>query len=227
METLSGSRYWEQIINTMSDALVLISPEGRIFLVNRAFEELTGYAAADVVGQSCTMLECDACRNSLQEGRSLWCALFDARQQDKRRVRCTIAHKNGTYLNTIKKASILKDETGRILGAVETMSGISELERLDQKVVIRTRFSRSSTSPPPELCSARLCTQHVVPAGIGREDTGTIPAGRTRCQAKIPGHEAGAGEFRRASPQTRKSVFKNTHPRFRWGRSRGRPGWEK
>ncbi len=134
MESLSGSRYWEQIINTMSDALVLISPEGRILLVNRAFEELTGYAAADVVGQSCSMLECDACRHHPQEDGSQRCALFEPGQEEMRRVRCTIARKNGTYLNTIKKAFILKDENGRILGAVETMSDITELERLDQKV---------------------------------------------------------------------------------------------
>ncbi len=134
MRTMGDNPYWEQIINTMSDALVLISPEGKIILVNRAFEELTGYAAADVVGQSCTMLECDACRHRFQEGGSQWCALFDPGHEEMRRVRCTIARKNGTYLNTIKKASILKDETGKILGAVETMSDISELERLDQKV---------------------------------------------------------------------------------------------
>ena len=134
MESLSGSRYWEQIINTMSEALVLISPEGRIILVNRAFVELTGYAATDVVGQSCTMLECDACRHHLQQDGSQRCVLFDPGHEEMRRVRCTIARKNGTYLNTIKKASILKDENGRVLGAVETMSDITELERLDQKV---------------------------------------------------------------------------------------------
>jgi two-component system, NtrC family, response regulator HydG len=134
MDSLSGSRYWEQIINTMSDALVLISPEGRIILVNRAFEELTGYAADDVVGQPCSVLECDACRHHPRQDGSQRCALFDPGQEGMRRVRCTIARKNGTYLNTIKKASILKDENGRVLGAVETMSDITELERLDQKV---------------------------------------------------------------------------------------------
>jgi len=54
--------------------------------------------------------------------------------------------------------------------------------------VIRTRFSRPSAPPPPELFPARLCTQHVVPAGIGREGTETISAGCTRCQAKILSH---------------------------------------
>jgi PAS domain S-box-containing protein len=130
----TSSRYWEQIINTMSDGLALISPEGKILMVNRAFEELTGYASADIVGQLCTVLECDACRLLLQEKTSKWCALFDLNQQEMRRVRCTVVRKNGTYLNTIKKASLLRDENGKVLAAVETMADISELERLDEKV---------------------------------------------------------------------------------------------
>lgn len=133
MRTMSDDQYWEQIINTMSDGLVLISPEGKIMLVNRAFEELTGYAAADLVGQPCSLLECDACRR-LHEGASQWCALFDPDQLEMRRVRCTIVRKDGTCLNTIKKASLLRDESGRVLGAVETIADTSELERLDRKV---------------------------------------------------------------------------------------------
>ena len=133
MHKMGENQYWKQIINTMSDGLVLISPEGEIMMVNRAFEELTGYAAAEIVGQPCSLLECDACRR-LQEGAPQWCTLFDPDQQEMRRVRCTVVRKDGTCLNTIKKASLLKDESGKVLGAVETIADISELERLDQKV---------------------------------------------------------------------------------------------
>ena len=47
------SRFWKRIVNTINDGLMLVSPEGTILMVNRAFETLTGYQSSEVVGKSC------------------------------------------------------------------------------------------------------------------------------------------------------------------------------
>jgi len=37
------NRHWERVINTMNEALLIISEKGRILSVNQSFEEMTGY----------------------------------------------------------------------------------------------------------------------------------------------------------------------------------------
>ena len=52
------NRHWERVLNTMNEALLVISKKGRIVSVNRSFEEMTGYTASEVFDRPCTMLEC-------------------------------------------------------------------------------------------------------------------------------------------------------------------------
>ncbi len=126
------NRYWKKIINTMNDGLLLISPDGTILMVNRAFEKLTGFTAKEAIGKPCTILNCDACEITLKKGKGIWCALFDGGRDLSKR--CVVVKKDGTYLQVIKNASLLKDDQGEHLGAVETLTDVSELSRLDQEL---------------------------------------------------------------------------------------------
>lgn len=141
MVKLETNRYWKRIINTMNDGLIVISPEGRILMVNQAFEQLTGYTFDDVSGKPCTLLKCDACELAIksEENKTWWCALFHPDHEGMKRCRCSYMKKDGTYIPVLKNASVLRDEEGNPLGAVETLTDISELHRLDQEV---TRLSR-------------------------------------------------------------------------------------
>jgi len=125
------NRYWKRIINTMNDGLMLIGTDGTIIMVNEAFEQLTGYAADEVLGRLCTLLKCDACE-TLKRKDGGWCALFYHEQDIKRR--CLIMKKDGSYLPILKNASLLRDEQGVPLGSVETLTDISELDRLDEEI---------------------------------------------------------------------------------------------
>lgn len=126
------NRYWRLIINTMNDGLILVGIDGKIVMVNQSFEQLTGYTSGEVVGRPCTILECDACETTIQQKNKKWCTLFDCEQDIKRR--CHIMKKDGTYLTILKNASIIKNDQGVVLGAVETLTDISEIDRLDQEV---------------------------------------------------------------------------------------------
>ena len=126
------NRYWKKMINTMNDGLMLVGPDGTILMVNQAFERLTGFTGDEVVGRPCTILNCDACDTTLTEENDAWCALFQQGQDVKKR--CIVMKKDGTYLPVIKGASLLTDDQGAYLGAVETMTDISELDRLDKEV---------------------------------------------------------------------------------------------
>jgi two-component system response regulator HydG len=139
MQRKDINRHWERVINTMNEALLIISKEGRILSVNRSFEEITGYAANEVAGQPCTVLACDACEMAINNQGDGWCKLFEPDQPEMRRCRCTIKKKDGTFLPALKNASVLRDDDGTLLGSVETLTDLSELDRLDHKVEILSR----------------------------------------------------------------------------------------
>ncbi len=139
MNDIDANKYWGRVINTMNDALLIISKEGIILSVNRTFEEITGYSADEVTGKPCTLLKCDACEKAINNESGAWCKLFEYGHEDIRRCRCEIMKKDGTYLPALKNASVLYDEDGNQLGAVETLTDISEIDRLDKKVEFLTQ----------------------------------------------------------------------------------------
>ena len=139
MEIKKINQHWERVVNTMAEALLIISKEGRILSVNRAFEELTGYTASQVSGQPCTLLACQACEMAINNNGGGWCKLFEPDQPEMRRCRCTIKKKDGTFLPAMKNASVLRNEDGTLLGAVETLTDLSEIDRLDRQVEILSR----------------------------------------------------------------------------------------
>jgi PAS domain S-box-containing protein len=134
MNSIEVNKYWGRVIDTISDALLIISKEGTILAANRSFEEMTGYTTAEITGQSCTLLRCDACEKNLTKNGRSWCTLFESPRANIRKCRCHIMRKDGTYMPALKNASVLYDEDGTLLGAVETLTDISELDRLDKRV---------------------------------------------------------------------------------------------
>lgn len=132
--------FWKKIVNTINDGLMFISPEGSILMVNKAFETLTGYTSAEVLGRSCTLLGCDACEQEMQTRKEgAWCKLFEPDQKDMKKCRCLVRRKDGSFLPVLKNASVLWDEHRTPLGVVETLTDISELAKLDEKVHILAR----------------------------------------------------------------------------------------
>ncbi|SMC96240.1 PAS domain S-box-containing protein [Desulfocicer vacuolatum DSM 3385] len=129
------NQYWEKIINTMNDGLMVVAPDCSILMVNSAFEQMTGYTSKEITGQSCKILECDACESTLiKTDDTSSCRLFRPGQTDIKRCRCHALCKDGTFLPILKNASILRDDHGTAMGVVETLTDISELTRLDRQV---------------------------------------------------------------------------------------------
>ncbi len=139
MNKIEINRYWGRVIDTLNDALMIISKEGRILAANRSFEEMTGYTTEEITGKSCRLLRCDACEKAIKGGSDGWCTLFEQPRGGIRKCRCEIVKKDGTSLPALKNASVLYDEDGTLLGAVETLTDISELDRLDKRVAFLTQ----------------------------------------------------------------------------------------
>ena len=126
------AQYWETIVNTLQDGLIVVDPGGRILFLNPAAEKLTGYSAADLVGNSCRILNCTGCHIIGRGTAEKWCALYAA--GDVKTKRCLITNKNGRAVHVVKNGSVLRNESGRIIGAVETLTDMSEIVRQQQEI---------------------------------------------------------------------------------------------
>ncbi len=119
------SQYWQTVVQTMLDGLMIVDPEGVILSVNHAMEQLTGYSQEELIGRSCQILNCDACFGAIARGGDKHCALF--KNKVVRNRRCTLSRKDGSLVYVIKNAAILRDKDGIVVGGVETLADCTEL----------------------------------------------------------------------------------------------------
>ncbi|MEW6660220.1 MAG: sigma 54-interacting transcriptional regulator [Thermodesulfobacteriota bacterium] len=126
----------EKVIDTMMEGVVVVDPRGVILSVNRALEEITGYQRQELIGRPCSLIKSDACFSTLNSGGKRQCELFQT--GSIRRCKCILAKKDGSLVHVMKNATLLKDSDGRLLGAVETLTDVSEMVA-QERVITRLR----------------------------------------------------------------------------------------
>ena len=52
-------RYWETVVSTIKDGVMIVYTSGCIVFVNQAMEGITGYTREELVGRKCSILNCD------------------------------------------------------------------------------------------------------------------------------------------------------------------------
>lgn len=134
-------RYWKTVVNAISDGIMIVNTSGAIVSVNRALEKITGYTREDLIGKPCKVMDCDACKEALETGGDHWCYLFMAGSMGQRK--CRIRRKDGTYVHALKNAAILRDDEGNAIGAVGTISDLSEIIEKDTQLEAFRRELRS------------------------------------------------------------------------------------
>ena len=140
LETTYG-KYWQTVIDTMLEGLMLVDPDGKIVFVNRAFERLTGYTKKEVEGRSCEILGCDTCFVTRKDGKDKYCALF--KEGQVRRRKCIFQKKDGGELHVLKNAALIKDSSGKVVGGVENLTDLSSIIEKEE-VILRLRKELSS-----------------------------------------------------------------------------------
>jgi len=116
---------WMNIVETMRDGLMVVNREGEILFFNKAAEDITGYRRDEVLGKECSILDSDTCVVLTEEGRHKECPLFKSGAIKNKR--CRIRATDGRSVYLLKNAVMLRDESGEIIGAVETMTDITSL----------------------------------------------------------------------------------------------------
>lgn len=132
MESVDLHLYYKEMIDVVSDGLMVVGNDGSILMVNSHMENLTGFSSQEMVGSTCAILNCDVCEISRHNGHSQWCKLFKTGRV--RGKRCMIMKKDGSFVSALKNATLLRNKNGEIIGAVETFTDISQLDRKDLEI---------------------------------------------------------------------------------------------
>jgi two-component system response regulator HydG len=124
--------YWKTVVDTIQDGLMVLDEKGTIISVNRALETITRYSQKELIGKPCTVLQCDVCQIARGKKGKGWCLLFRTGSFNMRK--CTLIRKDGTSVHVIKNASLLRDAHGHVLGAVETVTDVTEMVEKDTQI---------------------------------------------------------------------------------------------
>ncbi|MCG8458217.1 MAG: PAS domain S-box protein [Holophagales bacterium] len=120
--------YLDEVIATMTGALVIVDPKMRIRSANRAAHELLGYAEGELAGQPLDRICPD--RDPTNTGSML-------RLTDDGRIRnvdLNFVRKNGAVVPVSFSGSTLRDADGRIQEVVCVAYDISERQRMEQRL---------------------------------------------------------------------------------------------
>jgi PAS domain S-box-containing protein len=132
MQDQEINRYWKTVVDTIQDGVMIVDVGGTIVSANQALAQITGYDQTDLIGQPCSVLNCSSCDAVFERTGCHWCLLF--RSGCLKMRKCTLVRKDGSLVHIMKNASVLQDEKGEVIGAVETLTDITELIEKDHQI---------------------------------------------------------------------------------------------
>ena len=115
------------LLESMADGVFTLDDRGIITSWNPALERITGYDAAEAIGQSCMLLNFTQCFQKSCPSGIEDCGIHQLGRLDGRE--CFLRHKEGHDVPVIKSARLVKDEHGSFKGVVETVTDLTELEK--------------------------------------------------------------------------------------------------
>ena len=124
-------RFLRQIIKSMADGVFTLDSDGRISSWNPSMERITGYSADEALGNTCSILQCSRCFDKQCPTSLKECGIFKHGKAEDNE--CLVEHKDGHDVPVIKNARAVRDESGQIIGVVETLTDLTELKTARRK----------------------------------------------------------------------------------------------
>jgi len=134
-------RYWKTVVDTIQDGIMIVDTDGVIVSVNKALETMMGLSCDALIGKKCSVLNCSIFPQVRETTGHHWCALFRDGCLSTRK--CTLRKADGGLIHVLKNASILHSDSGEVLGAVETVTDITELIKKDHQIAAFRRELQS------------------------------------------------------------------------------------
>ncbi len=123
---------WKIVVDLIPDGVMIVDANGALVSVNQAMMDITGYNQEELIGQPCTVLGCNSCeREEYDPTGKRWCRLFSLGHVKMQKAEMT--RKDGSTIHVMKNASVI-EENGEFIGAVETITDITELVEKESQI---------------------------------------------------------------------------------------------
>lgn len=161
------------ILNSISDGVFTVDRNCMITSFNRAAEETTGFDASEALGTHCfEIFRTDICHKR--------CALKDTlkSREPVDNARVTIITKEGCEIPIRVTTTLLTDDSGEVVGAVEFFKDISELEHLKEhlyrsnvlkEIITANREMHRLISHLPNIAQSDCSVLIQGSSGVGKE----------------------------------------------------------
>ena len=109
------------VVDNLSDGIYFVDRRRRILYWNRGAEEIAGFSAEEVVGHRCGQTLLNHCDEAGVDVCGTRCPLMATmRDGEQREAHVFLRHKDGDRRPVCVRAAALRDDAGKIIGAVET-----------------------------------------------------------------------------------------------------------
>jgi PAS domain S-box-containing protein len=127
-EIISVQEYADNIIRSMTESLIVVSPEGNIGTVNAATCALLGYEEEEIIGQPVGKI--------VEEEEELEGSGIEdlIKKGSIRNVEKAYLSKDGTKIPVLFSGSVMRDDDGEIQGIVCMAQDITERKRAEEQV---------------------------------------------------------------------------------------------
>src|SRR5512138_505877 len=127
--------FYKDIIDNLYDGIYFVDRDRVITYWNKGAERITGYPASQTIGRACR----DNLLNHVTENGTQLCThhcpLAAVMKDGKpREVEVYLHHANGHRVPVLIRASALRDDTGEIVGAIETFSNNSSVVNVRRRL---------------------------------------------------------------------------------------------
>ncbi len=126
-QDILDSSFAKLLLESMADGVFTLDEKGYITSWNPSIERITGYTAAEIIGEPCTILNFTQCFQETCPTGIGECGIYRYGRLDSRE--CFLRHKDGYDVPVIKSARLVRGENGSIKGVVETVTDLTELEK--------------------------------------------------------------------------------------------------
>ncbi len=133
----------EIILNSIADGVFTVDSEWRITFFNRAAQQITGVSAAEAIGRPCyEVFRANICESV--------CALKSTMETKKPVVNrpVLILRADGKEVPISVSSALLRDESGKVIGGVETFRDLSLVETLRKEIVRQYGFQDIISKSP-------------------------------------------------------------------------------
>lgn len=166
-------RFFNIILDSVADGVFTINVDGQITSFNRAAEDITGFKQEEAVGKYCF----DVFRANICQTR---CSLRESMKTGKEIVNrpVNILTKEGRELPISISTAVLRNQSGEIIGGVETFRDLSPIETLRkelsrevcfQDIISRNHRMRGFFAILPDIAESESTVLIQGPSGCGKE----------------------------------------------------------